>query len=75
MNLESIEFDVKLTHKVLEQIKIVRHQFLCNLFGQYLSDVFLRLFKVWEQENKDFSGTARDLHQVNHATHLVEIAV
>ena len=74
-DLELSKFDVKVVDEIFEDISTLRHKFSGLLVRQHLFNVLIWTLKVREEKNENFLGVARNLHQVNDITDLMEVPI
>ena len=75
VNLQLAKLDVQPLDYLLKVIIILRHEPHGLLLVHLLRHEFLGALVVGEQHEEDVAVVARDLHQVNPALDLVEVAV
>ena len=74
-DLQLAKLDIEIGNEVLEDVSAFGHELRRLLVRQYFLYVLLGLLKVGEEENEDFPGVARDLHQIDCVVDLMEVSV
>lgn len=74
-NLKSAKFDEKSFYHVFKTVVAVSHQFHSLFLSHTFPQKLLWSFEIWKQQEEDFFGRSRNLHQENFPRNVMEVAI